>query len=106
MLPLELTGYQVDDDLFEQWSTFFTRLLLITLLLNSIDSLQHTVDSLHQDINAASTTVFSPKKYPDSHGVRWWNSNCSLALTAVYFSSGNPRQAAICTLRRTIAQLK
>ena len=104
--PPELTGFQIDDEYFKPWSKFFTRLLPAPQTIHDINSLQAAAASLHEDINAASATVFEKRKYPDPRGVQWWNTDCSLALTAVYSSAGEPRRAAIRTLCRTITQSK
>ena len=104
--PPHLIGFQIDDDCLEVWSKFFTRLLPVPPPLHDITSLRDAATSLHEDINAASASVFAPRKYPDPRGVRWWNTDCSLALTVVYTSSGEPRRAAIRVLRRTIASSK
>ena len=89
-LPPELTGFQIDDDYFEQWSKFFSCLLSIPTPIHDIGSLNHAASSLHIDIDTASASIFVPQKYPDPRGIRWWNSDCTLALTAVYSSSGDP----------------
>ena len=97
--PPQLTGFQIDDEQFDSWSKFFTCLLPTPSPLHDIDSLQTAAASLHDDIDSASATVFQKRKYPNPRGVRWWNSDCSLALTAVYLSSGAPRHEAIRVLR-------
>ena len=63
--PLELTGYQVDDGLFESWSKFFTCLLPVPTPITNIDTLCLATSSLHRDIDSASASVFSKRKYPD-----------------------------------------
>ena len=104
--PPQLTGFQIDNDSFEPWSKFFTRLLPTPPALLDVNSLQTAATSLHDDINTASTSVFEKRKYPNPRGIQWWNTDCFLALTAVYSSSGDPRRAAICILRRTITNSK
>jgi len=106
--PPELTGYQVDHDFFEDWSKFFTALLPEPTPLLTIESLCEASISLHKDIDSASASVFKCRKYPDPHGVRWWNKDCNLALTAVYSQDlhGPARKSAIRTLRNVIAQSK
>jgi len=106
--PPELTGYQVDPDLFEEWTKFFTALLPHPTPLTSIDSLRMASTSLHEDIDSASASVFKRRKYPDPCGVRWWNKDCNLALTAVYSQDlHSPAcKAAIRTLRNVITQSK
>ena len=106
--PPELTGYQVDPDFFDEWSKFFTALLPEPLPLTSVESLKAASISLHEDIDAASASVFKRRKYPDPRGVRWWNKDCNVALTAVYSHNlhGPARKVAIRTLRNVIAQSK
>jgi len=106
--PPKLTGYQVDHDFFDEWSKFFSALLPEPTPLTSIESLRAASISLHEDIDSASVSVFKRHKYPDPCGVRWWNKECNLALTAVYAQDlhGPAHKAAIRTLRNVIAQSK
>ena len=106
--PPELTGYQVDDDFFKEWSTFFAALLPTPEPLLTIDALRTASISLHKDIDAASASVFKCRKFPDPRSVCWWNKDCTLALSAVYsVALHRPAQkSAICTLRNVITQSK
>jgi len=54
----KLTGYQVDSTFFEEWSTFFTALLPTATPILTVDSLRSATISLHEDIDAASASVF------------------------------------------------
>ena len=43
---------------------------------------------------------------PDPRGVRWWNSDCDVALHSIHSSHGEPQKAAVKHLCRTIAASK
>ena len=102
--PPLLVGYSVDDSLSESWTKSFSPLL--SPPIHDIASLQAAADQLHNDINHASSTVFSPRRYPDPRGVRWWNQECADKLTSVYHSVGTARVTAVRALRRSISHSK
>jgi len=67
--PPSLSGYAVDDLLINSWLKNFGPLLSIDI--SDIPSLDRVATQLHADIDLASSRVFSPRRAPDPHGVRW-----------------------------------
>ena len=102
--PPTLAGYSVDVSLSAPWTKAFSPLQ--SPPISDTASLQLAANCLHNDINLASSKVFSPWKYPDPHSVCWWNHTCAEDLTVVYHSSGLAHVLAVCKLRRTISHSK
>ena len=102
--PPELSGYAIDELLKASWVKLFGP--LPSPDITDVDSLNLAAQRLHEDIDYASAQVFSKRRSPDPHGVRWWNQDCAVALTTVYHSHGQPRKEAICKLRHVIASAK
>jgi len=102
--PPELSGYTVDDLLIKSWTKIFGPLNPSPIL--DIPSLITVAASLHHDIDYASARVFHKWKYPDPRGVRWWNQDCTIALTLVYLCKGQPKKDAIQHLWKMIASSK
>jgi len=102
--PPSLSGYAVDDLLIDSWLKIFGPLPSIDI--SDIPSLDRAASQLHADIDLASSRVFSPHRAPDPRGIRWWDQDCTAALTAVYHSTSPPRKLAVKALRRTIAASK
>jgi len=102
--PPELSGYAIDDLLIDSWLKLFGPIEPPSI--HDIPSLITAAQRLHEDIDFASSRVFSKRRFPDPRGVRWWTQDCAAALTMVYSCTGQPKKDAICHLRRTIAKAK
>ena len=100
----ELTGYAINDDGRLAWEKFFSA--IPTPRIYDIPSLQLAAQSLHEDIDRASASVFPKRRAPDPRGVRWWNERCSAALTLVRTSQGGDRRWAVRELRNVLGQAK
>jgi len=104
--PPQLSGYAIDDLLIDSWTRIFGPLALTWPEITNIPSLDAAAARLHYDMDFASSKVFSPKRFPDPCGVRWWNQDCTVALTLVHSARGTKKQGPIHHLRRTIAATK
>ena len=82
----DMVGFSIVDKLRETWCKEFLK--LHPPPITDISSLEAAATALHEDIDRASTSVFRWKKAPDPRGVRWWNQECSAALTIVLTSHG------------------
>ena len=102
--PPMLTGYKVDDLYMDLWLKIFGP--LPSPDITDIPSLDRAACQLHDDIDHASSRVFSRRQAPDPRGVRWWNPDCDAALSGVYATSGQPKKVAIKNLCHVIAHSK
>jgi hypothetical protein len=102
-LPI-LSGYVVDNLGRDSWAKHFS--LSVPPDITDIPSLNYAAECLHHDIDAASASVFPPRKAPHPHGARWWSKECDAALTCVCLSHGWDRTRAIRELRNIIGNAK
>src|SRR6266581_27614 len=102
--PSPLPGFKILDELRGSWTRRFG--LSPAPLITDIPSLEGAAKQLHADIDEASRSLFEPRQTPDPRGVRWWNTECSAALTALTSAVGVARRTATNALRATILAAK
>ena len=91
---LTLLGFAIEDDLKESWCKAFK--VIPDPIISSPSSLAIAATRLLSDITDTCASLFEPRKTADPRSVRWWNTTCSAALTAVQYASPNERQMASC----------
>ena len=102
--PSPLPGFKIVDELRDSWIRRFR--LSPTPSIYDIPSLDDAAKQLHIDIDNASHALFQARQTPDPRGVRWWNTECSAALTALTTATGAARRTATNALRATILAAK
>ena len=105
--PKPLPGFKIDDSLRDTWMKDFTKTSLIAPLIIDAASSAYGALSLERDILDTSAALFPRRMTADPRGARWWNADCSAAVT-VYRSACalGHRRRAITGLRLTLLQAK
>ena len=97
-----LPGFAIEDNLKESWCKAFRA--IPDPVISSPSSLAIAADRLLSDITDTCTALFEPRKTPDPHGVRWWNTTCSAALTMVQYAPPDQCQQASRAFSATLAE--
>ena len=84
--PLPLPGFKIDDSLRDTWAKEFNKTSLIAPIILNAPSTSYGALSLECDILDTSSALFPRRKTADPRGARWWNADCSAAVT-VYRSA-------------------
>lgn len=91
--PEPLPGFKIDDTLRDTWIKDFAKTsLFIPILLDAASTAAGAL-ALERDILDTSAALFPRRTTADPRGARWWNADCSAALS-IYRSAcalGNRR---------------
>ena len=105
--PLPLPGFKIDDSLKDTWIKNFAKTCLITPIILDGASTSYGALSLEQDILDTSAAIFPRRTTADPRGARWWNPDCSAAVSIYKAACAlGHRQRAITGLRSTLMQAK
>ena len=105
--PLPLPGFKLDDSLKDTWLKDFTKTCLVTpIIIDAASTLNGTL-SLEQDILDTCTSIFPRRTTADPRGARWWNADCTAAVSIYRAACAlGHRRRAITGLRTTLMQAK
>ena len=105
--PQPLPGFKIDDGLCEPWVKLFQKVSLVTPIIFDRESTTLGALSLETDVLNTSAELFPRRTTADPRGARWWNAECSTAVT-IYRSACalGHRRRAITGLRHTLKKAK
>ena len=104
---LPLPGFKIDDSLKDTWMKAFTKASLYTPLVIDKTSTSLGALSLEQDILDTSAALFPRRTTADPRGARWWNADCSAAVSIYKAACAlGHRRRAITGLRSTLVEAK
>ena len=98
--PEPLPGFKIDNTLRDTWVKDFVKASLFTPILLDTTSTAAGALSLERDILDTSAALFPRRTTADPRGARWWNADCSAAVS-IYRST-----CALGNRRRTITGLR
>ena len=105
--PTPLPGFKIDDSLRDTWLRDFTATCLLAPIVFDAESTSHGALSLERDILDVSAALFPQRTTADPRGARWWNADCTAAISIYKAACAlGHRRRAITGLRSTLIQAK
>ena len=105
--PLPLPGFKIDDSLKATWLKDFSKACLVSPLIFDAASTSYGALSLEQDILDTSESLFPRRTTADPRGARWWNADCTAAISIYKAACAlGHRRRAITGLRTTLLEAK